>query len=114
MVKNNLVFITHILENIEKIESFTKDLAKEGFLKDELKQYAVVRAIEIIGEASKNLSEDFKKEHPEVEWKEIIGARDKISHHYFGIKLSTIWNIITNDLPDLKKKVKAIIEKNND
>lgn len=109
--ENSLIFIQHILDNIKNIEGFSKDLTKEELSKNKLKQYAIVRAIEIIGEAAKNLSVSFKEKYPGISWKEIIGTRDRVIHHYFGVDLDIIWEIIKNDLPNLKKKLKAIPEK---
>lgn len=80
-------------------------------MSNEMKQYAIVRAIEIIGEAVKNLPSSFKSKHPSISWKEIIGTRDKIIHHYFGVDLDIIWDIVNKDIPDLKKKILKIMEK---
>ena|SRR3989338_8735901 len=104
----NLPYLEHMIDAINDIESFTKGLTKSQFLKDKLRQSAVIRQLEIIGEASKNLPESFRKDHAEVEWKKIIGSRDKITHQYFGIDLNTIWDIVEKDLPDLKDKIKAM------
>ncbi len=110
MNKEPLIFIQHMLESIEKIESYAKNLTKEKLIKDTKIQDAIIRRIEVIGEAAKNLSFSFKKGHPEVEWSEIIRTRDKITHHYFGVDLNIVWDIIKKDLPDLKKKIKTILE----
>lgn len=106
--KEPAVFIRHILENIEKIEMFSKGISKEGLKNDELRKYAIVRAIEVIGEAVKNLPEEFKEKHKDIPWKEIIGTRDIMIHKYFGVDLDIVWDIIENNLPDLKKKLKKI------
>jgi uncharacterized protein with HEPN domain len=110
MKKDPKIFLEHILQNIEKIETFSKNVSKEGLSKDEEKQYAIIRAIEIIGEAVKNLPASFTSKHPDISWREIVGTRDKIIHHYFGIDLKIIWDIIKNNLPDLKKKIERILE----
>ena len=110
MIKENKIFLEHILENIKDIELFTKGVSQEGFNNNKEKQNAVVRSLEIIGEAAKNLSENLKKKYPRVPWKEIAGTRDRIIHHYFGIDLQIIWNIVKIDLPDLKKKILIIIK----
>lgn len=107
--KDSLVFLKHVLESINNIEMFTKNVSKPDFLKNKEKQSAVVRQIEIIGEAVKNLSQDFKEEHPEVQWRYIVGTRDKIIHHYFGVDLQIVWEIIEKDLPKLKKQIENII-----
>lgn len=110
MKKDPLVFIGHILESIEKIEKYTKNLTKEKLTKDEKIQDAIIRRIEVIGEAAKNMPNDFRNEHLEVEWSEIIRTRDKITHHYFGVDLDIVWDIVKRDLPDLKKKIQAILK----
>ena len=109
MTSDPLVFIKHMIQNIENIELFSAKITKGGFLSDKLKQYAIVRAIEIIGEAAKNLSQSFKNDHPQVSWKDIIGTRDRIIHHYFGVDLDIVWEIIIKYIPDLKKKLLHII-----
>ena len=103
--KNDLAFIEHILESINAIENFSKNLSREELAVNRLNQSAIVREIEIIGEAVKNLSEDIKSKHKEIEWKDIAGTRDKMIHHYFGVDLNIIWNIIKISIPDLKIKV---------
>src|SRR3989338_8117274 len=109
--KSQTVFIRHILENIEKIEDFSKGISKEELKNDELRKYAIVRAIEIIGEAVKNLSSEFKEKHKDIPWKEIIGTRDIMIHKYFGVDLEIVWDIIENNLPDLKKRMILFFQK---
>jgi len=110
MIKDPLIFIEHILQSIGKIEAFSKNISKEKLSKSELKQYAIIRAIEIIGEAVKNLPDSFKNQYPDVSWKEIAGTRDKIIHHYFGVDLDIIWDIVKKDLPKLKKQMFEILK----
>ena len=109
MKKEPLIFIEHILESIERIESYTKDLSKEKLKKNVKIQDAIIRRIEIIGEATKNLPIDFRNKYTAVEWSDIIRTRDKITHHYFGIDLDIVWDIVKKDLPDLKKKIISIL-----
>ena len=104
-MKEDSVFIEHILENIKDIELFLKGVSKQDFLKNKEKQNAVVRSLEIIGEAAKNISEDLKKKHASIPWKEIIGTRDRIIHHYFGVDLDIIWDIAEINLPELKNEI---------
>ena len=108
MEKNNSVFIKHILDSINAVENFSKDISKQEFGGNRLVQSAVVREIEIIGEAVKNLSEEFKNKNKEIPWKEIIGTRDKMIHHYFGIDLEIVWEIIKFGLPELKTQMLEI------
>ena len=93
MTKSFHVFIEHIIDSIEKIEEFTKNIGEDEFNKNTQLQDAVIRRIEIIGETVKNLPEDFRERHKNISWKEIIGTRDKIIHHYFGANLDIVWSI---------------------
>ena len=106
--KSDIVFIEHILDSINAIESFSKNMTERELTSNRLKQSAIVREIEIIGEAAKNISEEFKNKHKEVPWKEIIGTRDKLIHHYFGVDLNIIWRIVKTFIPELKKILENI------
>ncbi len=110
MKKDTIVFIKHILESIEDIEKFSDGLSNAQFLKDELRQNAIIRKLEITGEAAKNIPTSFRNKYPLIEWKRIAGLRDKLIHNYFGVNLERVWNIIKKDIPDLKKKIKAILK----
>src|SRR3989344_582918 len=105
MKKDPKIFLHHILESMEEIENHIKDISEEEFSRDVKTQDAVARRIEIVGEATKNLPTSFKKRHPEVEWREIAGMRDKLIHHYFGIKMDVVWETSKKDLPKLKKQI---------
>lgn len=109
MKKDPKIFLHHILESMEEIENHIRDISEEEFSRDIKTQDAVVRRIEIIGEAIKNLSTGFKKRYPEVEWREIAGMRDKLIHHYFGIKMGIVWETSKKDLPGLKKQISKIL-----
>jgi len=102
--------LSDILENIRDIEEFSKNLTRELLDTNKLKQKAIIKSLEIIGEAVKNISEELKKDYPKVEWKEIAGARDRMTHAYFDVDLDVVWDIIRKDLPDLKKKILEIKE----
>jgi uncharacterized protein with HEPN domain len=106
--KDDLAFIEHILDSINAIKEFSENISKEELISNRLKQSAIVREIEIIGEAVKNISENLKNKHQEIKWKEIVGTRDKMIHHYFGVDLNIIWDIIKINLPDLKDKILKI------
>jgi uncharacterized protein with HEPN domain len=106
--KDVFIFIEHILENIEDIEKFSKGISEKEFEEDSMVQKAVIKSIEIIGEASKNISGDIKRKYSSVPWKDIIGMRDKLIHHYFGIDLTTIWKVIKEDIPDFKEEILRI------
>ena len=106
--KNDLVFIEHILESINAIEDFSKGIGKEELSSNRLKQSAIVREIEIIGEAVKNISQSLKDKYKEIEWAKIAGTRDKMIHHYFGVDLDIVLGIIKNDIPVLKDQIMEI------
>jgi len=106
--KDDLVFIEHILDSINAIKEFSKNLSKEELISNRLKHSAIIREIEVIGEAVKNISENLKNKNQEIEWKEIAGTRDKMIHHYFSVDLNIIWGIIKKDLPILEKQIKKI------
>ena len=98
MKKDPIIFIEHIIDSIKNIEQFMKNVKKEDFFKNKEKQSAVVRQIEIIGEAVKNLPEDFRNKHKDVPWKDIAGMRDKLMHHYFGVNLEIVWKTTKEDI----------------
>ena len=108
MKRNFEILINDILENIENIESFSKGMSIKELSQNKLKLYAITRALEIIGEATKGISDDFRKKHPEIPWKNIAGLRDIITHAYFGVNTNRIWEIIKDDLPKLKQNMEKI------
>jgi uncharacterized protein with HEPN domain len=107
-MKDDLVFIDHILLCIEKIQDYTIDLSQEDFNDNELVQDAVIRNIEIIGEASKKISKDLKAQYPEVPWKVMSGMRDKLIHDYFGVDVDVVWKTVKEDIPYLKSLIENI------
>lgn len=109
MHKDDLVYIDHLKLCIKKIKQYTENTSKEQFLDNELIQDAVVRNFEIIGEATKNLSDDFKNSHPHIPWKEIAGMRDKLIHHYMGIDVEVVWKTIEEDILFLENELSKII-----
>ena len=110
------LFIQDILESIKDIESFSKGLTEEKFTSDKLRQNAIIRSLEIIGEAVKNIPDSFREKYPPIPWRKIAGFRDILSHAYFGVNIDRIWKIIEKDLPNLKeeiKKIKIVEDKSN-
>ena len=106
--RKDLVFIEHVLDAIKDIESSIKNLSEKEFKEIKDVKDATIRRIEIIGEAIKNISEKTKKEYPKIEWKKIIGTRDRLIHAYFNVDLDITWDIIKKDIPDLKIKIEKI------
>lgn len=112
MKKEDIVHLTHIFKNCRLAIGFIGELTEEEFYQDEKSQYACVRCIEIIGEASKNLSELLKNSHPEVDWKGAMGMRDRLAHDYDGTDFRIVWDTVVNELPNFALKIEAIIAKN--
>ena len=102
------LFIKDISENINDIKSFSKGLTKREFANDKLRQNAIIRSLEIIGEAVKNIPDSFRKKHSNIPWKKIAGLRDVLTHAYFGVNIDRIWNLIKKDLLGLEKEIKKI------
>ena len=108
MKRDLTLFLNDINDSIKNIEFFSQNLLKEEFMKSRLNQSAIVRELEIIGEAVKNIPEEFRNKYPEIKWNNIAGFRDIIIHSYFKVDLEKVWNVIKKDLPDLKKKMERI------
>ncbi|MBS3076475.1 DUF86 domain-containing protein [Candidatus Pacearchaeota archaeon] len=108
MKRDIFLFIEDILESINAIESFSDGLNKEKLISSRLKQSAIIRELEIIGEAVKNIPSSFREKHPDISWNEIAGMRDVIIHGYFKVDLDAVWNVIKKDLPILKRKIEKI------
>ena len=110
-MNENEAFLRHILDEIEFLTDQCRGLQFQELIEDEVLKRASVRSLEVIGEATKNLSKEFKEKYPAVEWKKIAGLRDKLIHHYFGINWDIVWDVIKNKLPDLGKEIRILIEK---
>ena len=95
-------FIEDIIDAIRKAESFIKDVDYNKFTKDDKTIFAVVRALEIVGEAVKNIPNEARKKYPEIPWKDIAGMRDKLIHSYFGVNLERVWKAVKEEIPPLK------------
>lgn len=105
-------YLKHIQDEISFILSATEKLSeKEEFLKDETLKRAVVRSLEIIGEATKKIPADFKLKWEKVKWKEMAGMRDRLIHDYMGVNYSIVWDVIKNKIPDLHKQIIKVLEK---
>ena len=109
MKKDDTVYLRHILDAIERIADYTKGTSAEQFMQSQLVQDGVVRQLEIIGEASRNLSDEFRQEHLQVPWSQMIGLRNRIIHAYFNVNLHIVWEIVQKDLAPLKQQVKHIL-----
>jgi len=102
-MKDDLTYIEHINECIDKIKRFTSQLTWEDFNSNEMVQDAVIRNIEIIGEAAKQISNQFIEQYTDIPWKEITGMRDKLIHDYMGVDTEIVWNTVRTDIPILEE-----------
>ncbi len=109
--RNDLDYIADILEALKRIFSYCDNLNYDQFLDDEKTQDAVVRNLEIIGEASKNISSVFSQKYSEVTWSDLAKVRDKLIHHYFGVNIDIVWSIIESSLPKLQNQLKEIYDR---
>lgn len=110
MTKEFTVFLQHILESIELIEKRIKNVTYKEFAKDIDLQDMVIRRLEVIGEAVRNLPKDFRQEHSEVDWQDPTDMRSVLIHGYFQIDLTVVWDTISNDLPTFKEQIEKILK----
>ena len=111
MKRDNIVYLRHILDAIHRIEEYTTGVKYEGFMNNNLVQAGVMREIEIMGEATKRLTNEFKEKDPDMPWKKVAGMRDKLIHDYFGVDLDAVWDTVKKDINVLEGKIKDIIER---
>ena len=109
MSTSNVELVQHILVETSFILQHTENKTKEHVLNDEVLCRALVRSIEIIGEASKKVDDEFKAVHNHIEWKKMAGTRDKLIHDYFGIDYDIVWDIIENKIPNLDHFLKQLV-----
>ncbi|VVB87589.1 Uncharacterised protein [uncultured archaeon] len=110
MRRDYIFFIKDILDAIDKIEEFVGTMEYEEFLKDDMKSSAVVKKIEIIGEAMRNIPRDVRARYKNIPWRNIVGMRNKISHPYFLIDYEIVWKVIKEKLPTLKVQVEQVLK----
>lgn len=108
--RDEVTFLEDILQSIEKAMDYTKSVNLEQFAENLEKQDAVVRRLEIIGEATKKISIETRNKYPNIPWKEMVGMRDVLIHEYFGVSPSIIWNVVKNELAHLKPEIQRIIQ----
>jgi uncharacterized protein with HEPN domain len=112
MSKDNLVYINHIISGIKKISSYTKGLDEDSFNGNSLVQDAVIRQFEIIGEATKRVSKEFREKHPKIPWLDMAGMRDNLIHDYLNVDIGILWKTIIIDIPKLKKLLENLNKRN--
>jgi uncharacterized protein with HEPN domain len=110
MTRDPKLFLHDILRSAQYIQSFVKELSYDEFIKDEKTSSAVIRKLEIIGEAAKNIPDTLKVKYPEILWKDIAGMRDHLIHGYFGVDYVMVWNTIKSDIPTFTSSISKILD----
>jgi len=109
MSKLPVEYLKHIRDEADYLIAASKDLGEKKFMRDETLQKAFTRSLEIIGEAAKQIPQEYREEYSHIDWKSIFGMRDKLIHHYFGVDYEIVWDAIKNEIPKLQKDINEIL-----
>lgn len=107
-VKDDRLYLGHIREAIQDIQRYAT-IGRESFMTDRMRQDAIIRKLEVIGEAVKHLSDGTKQRRPEISWRRVAGMRDRLTHDYFGVDLSLVWVVVEQELPNLQSAVEELL-----
>lgn len=113
MLKSDIEFLRHIIKECDYLLSFSNNLVAQDFYNDETLKRSFTRSLEIIGEATKRVSNDFRVANKEVPWKEMAGMRDVLIHYYEGVDYSVVWFTFKNKIPEVHFQISEIIRKHN-
>lgn len=113
-MKRSLMYLTDILESMERIEKYIQGVDYETFQSNQMLTDAVIRNLEVIGEAARNVSDEIRKKYTEIPWRNMIGLRNILIHHYFGIDESIVWEVIKTNLPEAKPHILRAIQEEGD
>ena len=111
MSKDPKEFLNHVLDECSYIISVSENLSFEHFIEDETLKRAVVRSLEIVGEATKKIPADFKVKWNTIQWKNMAGMRDRLIHDYIGVNYSIVWDVVKNKIPDMHKEISSFLSK---
>jgi len=103
------LYLHEIAQSIQSIERYLAGRPREEFLRDGQLQDSVIRRLEVIGEAARQVDDVFRQKHPEIPWRRMAGFRDVLVHGYFGVKLDRVWDVIEKDLPELEKNIQPLL-----
>ena len=106
---NDLVRLQHMLDAAQKALEFAAGMNRSDLENDEVRQFALLRAVEVVGEAANQITKEFKAQHPDIAWAEIVGMRHRLVHAYFDIDLDLLWSVIRDDLPSLVAALRDIL-----
>lgn len=109
MMRDDQVYLAHIMDALQQIATYTAGMDYEAFLENRLVQDGVIRQFEVIGEATKNLSERLRNQYSFIPWKDLAGFRDKLIHQYFGVDLALVWKSVEQDAPTLKEGILKLL-----
>ncbi|MDK2789515.1 MAG: hypothetical protein PWP15_22 [Methanothermococcus sp.] len=108
--RNIKAFLYDIIDHMEKAEKFVKGMEFEEFVKHEITIFATIRALEVIGEATKNIPDEIRVKYSDIPWRGMAGMRDKLIHFYFGIDYELVWKVVKNDIPQTRPKIEKILK----
>lgn len=106
---DDMMYLRHIYDATVRIAEYIRGVTEEQFWQTPLLQDGVIRQLEIIGEATKRLSKELRQKHSEISWQDVAGMRDKLIHDYLGVDVQTVWLTATEDVPELRARVKMIL-----